>query len=86
MTEEETSQDTRLIQQTSHESESFEDAPQEASDLKGSALTAFVWTLTVTAGISGLLFGYESDCLCLFKGWQTDSLPAPVLYPPPSSL
>ena len=52
MAEEETSQETCLIQQTSHESESFE-------DLEGSAPTAFVWALTVTAGISGLLFGYE---------------------------
>ena len=61
MAEEETDQETCLIQQTSHESESFEDAPQEASDLEANEPTAFVWALTVTAGISGLLFGYEFD-------------------------
>ena len=54
--EEETGQDAHLIRASSHESEVFEAA---AAGSEENPPTAFVWALTVVAGISGLLFGYE---------------------------
>ena len=55
MAEEDIGQDTHLIPQRSHESEPLAEGPATKED----SPTTFVWALTVVAGISGLLFGYE---------------------------
>ncbi len=58
--EEDTVVDRLIPESTTCDGEgSGEQQPQEESDLITPNL--FIWTLTLTAGISGLLFGYEWD-------------------------
>lgn len=61
----------------------------EVSHSQESELTspsAFIWALTFTAGISGLLFGYEYVCLRLsLQATLTVDTPVLALSPQPSS-
>lgn len=48
-----------LIQDLRCDAATLDDPPLQESDL--STPNRFIWALTLTAGISGLLFGYECD-------------------------
>lgn len=50
-----------LIQDLRCDGTALENPPPRESDL--SRPNRFIWALTLTAGISGLLFGYECDTL-----------------------
>lgn len=56
-----------------HDQRHSEDDETERAEIDESALVSpgwFIWTLTVCAGVSGLLFGYEYVTLC-YTGRKT---------------
>lgn len=59
MAEEDTLANAPLIGQDSNESSNQHGIPQRNTLYTDAAPTNFIWALTLTAGISGLLFGYE---------------------------
>lgn len=59
MAEDHTLANAPLIRQDSDENLGQHGTPQTSTLSTDAAPTAFIWALTLTAGISGLLFGYE---------------------------
>ena len=59
MAEDDTLANAPLIEQDSNGDPNQHETPQKSGVSTDAAPTAFLWALTLTAGISGLLFGYE---------------------------
>ena len=59
MAEEDTLANAPLIRENSSENSGQRGTPPRSAVSTDAAPTTFIWALTLTAGISGLLFGYE---------------------------